>query len=237
MKSLKNAAIALLIVGLLGILAGAAGAQEYPPGTLTVDGFGQAFGAPDMARVQLGVQTSSTDVLEAYNAANSAIEQVIAALIAQGIAEQDIQTTGLYLYQETPYNPETGQPSETPIYRVQNSLNVTVRDVATVGSVISTGVGAGANTINGLSFSIADPAALAEQAREAAIADARQRAEQLASLTGVTLGSPTIIVETAAAQPPIAFDMAQMGLGGGGAPVQQGQLTVSVQVRVTFTIS
>jgi len=234
MKYLQRAVIVAVVVGLLAAFAGTAGAQDYPPGTLTVDGFGQAFGAPDVAIVQLGVQNSSTDVLEAYNSTNSAVESLIAALVDAGIAEADIQTTGLYMYQDTPYNPTTGEPSDEPIYRVQNSLNVTVRDVEQVGAVINAGVSAGANNIGGITFSIADPAELAQEARSSAIDDARQRAEQLAGLMGVTLGDPTIIVETNDTGGPIFYDRAQAAMGGGGAPVQEGQLSVAVQVRVTF---
>jgi hypothetical protein len=236
MKYLRVLTVAVMI-GLLAAFVGAAGAQDYPPGTLTVDGFGQAFGAPDVAIVQLGVQNSSTDVLEAYNSTNAAVESLIAALMDAGIAEADIQTTGLYMYQDTPYNPTTGEPSNEPIYRVQNSLNVTVRDVQQVGAVINAGVSAGANNIGGITFSIADPAELAQEARSAAIDDARQRAEQLAGLIGVTLGDPTIIVETNDAGAPIFYDRVQAAMGGGGAPVQEGQLSVSVQVRVTFNIA
>jgi uncharacterized protein YggE len=236
MKSLQRVVILAVVIGLLAAFAGAAGAQDYPPGTLTVDGFGQAFGAPDVAIVQLGVQNSSTDVLEAYNSTNTAVESLIAALIDAGIAEADIQTTGLYMYQDTPYNPTTGEPSNEPIYRVQNSLNVTVRDVQQVGAVINAGVAAGANNIGGITFSIADPAALEQDARSVAIDDARARAEQLASLMGVTLGNPTIIVETNNGGGPILYDRAQSAMGGGGAPVQEGQLSVAVQVRVTFSI-
>lgn len=234
MKTVQRAAVLVLVVGLLIAGVGAAGAQEYPHNTLTVDGFGQAFGAPDVALVQLGVQTSSSNVSEAYNNANTAIQNVIDALVAIGIEERDIQTTGLYLYQDTPFNPQTGEPSETPIYRVTNSLTVTVRDVSRAGEVINTGVEAGANNIGGLTFSIDDTAALEQEARAAAIEDARVRAEQLANLMGVELGAPTIIVENPG-QPGVVFDRAAaFGLGGAGAAVEEGQLQVNVQVRVTF---
>ncbi|MAS37094.1 MAG: hypothetical protein CL610_24050 [Anaerolineaceae bacterium] len=234
MKLMKRATILVLVVGLLAAFAGATAAQEYPPNTLTVDGFGQAFGEPDVVIVQLGVQTSSSDVMEAYNNANIAIQNVIDALKAAGIEDRDLQTTGLYLYQDTPFNPQTGEPGTEPIYRVQNSLTVTVRDVDTVGDIINIGVEAGANNIGGIPFSIDDPAALEQQAREAAIGDARQRAEELASLMGVELGSPSIIVESNDGQPPILYDRAQAGFGGSGVPVEEGQLSVGVVVKVTF---
>ncbi len=231
---LQRAAVLVLVIGLL-VAVGAASAQEYPPDTLTVRGFGQAFGSPDIVVVQLGVQTSSGDVMEAYNEANETIENVIEALIEIGIDESDIQTTGLYLYQENPFNPQTGEPSDNAIYRVQNSLTVTVRDVTAAGEVINTGVEAGANNIGGLTFSIDDPSDLEQEAREAAMADARERAEQLAELMGVELGNPTIVVEGDETQP-FLFDRAMGGFGGSGVPIQEGQLTVSMVVRVTFNV-
>lgn len=237
MKVLRRAALAVTLIGLLVGLVGTAAAQDYPPNTLTVEGFGQAFGSPDIAVVNMGVQTSSEDVSEAYNDANTMIQNVIDALVAMGIERRDIQTTGLYLYQDTPFNPQTGEPSETPIYRVQNSLTVTVRDVSQAGEVINTGVQAGANNIGGLTFSIDDAAALEQEARAAAIDDARTRAEELAGLMGVELGAPTIVVEASGSQGPFFYDRVQaMGLGGGGAAVEEGQLSVAVVVRVTFNI-
>ena len=88
MKLMKRATILVLVVGLLAAFVGATAAQEYPPNTLTVDGFGQAFGEPDVVIVQLGVQTSSSDVMEAYNNANIAIQNVIDALKAAGIEDR-----------------------------------------------------------------------------------------------------------------------------------------------------
>lgn len=230
--------LVLTVIAVMSLLAvGAAAAQEYPPGSLTVDGTGQASGAPDVAFVQLGVQVSNADVTEAYNAANETIQQVIDALVEWGIERSDIQTVGLSLYQDTPFDPATGMPGENAIYRAHNSVNVTVRDIARVGEVINTGVEAGANSINGLSFGLSDPSALEQEAREAAVDDARNRAEQLAGLMGVQLGNPTIVVESNQFQPPIPFG------GRGGVmmadsvnAVEEGQLTVNVLVRVTFDL-
>ena len=229
--------LGIIVVAMMSLLAiGAAGAQDFPAGTLTVDGSGQAAGAPDIAFVQLGVQTSDADVTVAYNAANETIQAVIDALVEWGIDRADIQTMGLSLYQDTPFDPATGMPGEDSIYRANNSVNVTVRDIARVGEVINTGVEAGANNINGLIFGLSDPSALEQEAREAAVADARARAEQLATLMGVELGSPTIIVESNAFQPPRPFGGGNFAMAQSDNAIEEGQLSVSVQVRVTFDI-
>ena len=238
-----GAALAL-VAGLLAAATGSAAAQDNPANTLTVTGVGTASGAPDVAILELGVQTINSDVVTAFNEASSRLDAVRDALLGQGIAAEDLQTLGLSLYQETPYDPQTGMPGERVIYRVSNMLRVTIRDVDKAGDIISAGVNAGANTINGLNFSLSDPAALQAQAREKAVADARARAEQLAALTGVTLGAPVVVVEgeagtpTSFLYPQFAYPQfaAFVGMGGGGAPVETGQLSVTVQVRVTYSI-
>lgn len=226
----------IMIIAALGLLtAGITAAQDYPVSSLTVDGYGQAYGAPDTAYVQLGVQVTNEDVIAAYNQTNETIETVINALVEAGIARADIQTSGLSMYQDTPYNPTTGMPGETTVYYANNSISITVRDISTVGEVISTGVAAGANNINGLSFGISDTSALEQQAREAAVADARARAANLAELTGVTLGDPIVIVESTSGYSgpqPYGRGAAVMQ----DASIAEGQLSVGVQVRVTFAL-
>jgi uncharacterized protein YggE len=226
-----------LVIGLLAAFTGSAAAQDAPANTITVTGVGTAAGAPDIAILELGVQTANSDVQAAFTEANSRLNAVRDALLAQGIAAEDLQTLGLSLYQETPYDPQSGMPSENVIYRVQNMLRVTVRDINTAGDIISLAVGAGANAINGLNFSLSDPAALQAQARERAVADARVRAQQLADLTGVSLGAITVVVEGDSGGSPRPFAAMDVAYGmGGAAPIETGQLSVTVQVRVTYSI-
>jgi len=236
----KIGVIAVMVAALLVAVTGTVGAQDtadLPTNTITVTGVGEAFGSPDIAYLNLGVQTANEDVVVAFNEANEKVAQLIEALKEFGIAERDLQTTGLYMYTDTPFDPATGQPMETPIYRVTNSLSITVRDVTQVGEVVSVGVNSGANSINGLTFGLADPATIEQAARADAVDNARARAQQLAELTGKTLGDPIIVTETFGNAIPFAsnFDRAQSG--GGAAPIEQGQLSVSVNVQVTFSVS
>lgn len=238
-KLMQTLVVVAVLAGVLAAMTGSAAAQEDLPNTLTVVGVGVAAGAPDVAFLQLGVQSTGSDVVTVFNDTNNRMNAVRDALLGQGIAAEDLQTTGLSLYQETPYDPQTGMPSQNVIYRATNSLNITIRDLDKVGDIISAGVNAGANLINSLTFGLSEPAALQAQAREKAVANALARAEQLAGLTGVTLGAPTIIVEDVeAGSPSPRFDMAvAYGMGGSGAaPVESGQLNVTVQVRVTYSI-
>ncbi len=240
MRNVKSIVVTAVLVGIVALVALPALAQDNavpPTNSLTVDGIGQASGAPDIAYVQLGVQISNNDVVAGFAEANDSMQAVLDALREQGVAPEDLQTTGLFIYQDTIYDPQTGAPGETPIYRIGNTVNVTVRDVTQVSAIINTGVGAGANNINGLSFGINDRASLEQVARAAAVEDARSRAAELADLMGVTLGAPIIVVENNNdGASPIAYDRMESAVGG-GVPVETGQLNISVRVRVTFAIS
>jgi uncharacterized protein YggE len=232
------AAVAMLA---LSACAGQAAAQTpvapNTPRTITVTGSGVAYGAPDVATVQIGVQTRGSDPGQAVSDNNARMEALIAAIQALGIAEQDLQTTNFSVYVQQDYDPQTGRPLETINYVVDNSLTVTVRDTNRLGDVLTGAVDAGANTIYGVSFSVADVAALEAQARDKAVADARARAEQLAQAAGVTLDSILTLSENISGGQPIPYarDMAQAAVGG-AVPVQTGQVQVNLQVNVTYTI-
>ena len=229
----------LALVAMLGLAIAPTAAQDLPTNSITVTGYGQAFGAPDVAYVEVGVDVADKDVNVAFTRANDTMNAVTEALKGLGIAPEDLRTTNISVYSDY-YNPETGGNDPEPTYRVNNTLRVTVRDISQASEVISTAVNAGANTVYNLSFGIADTAELEQQARAQAVEDARVRAQNLAELTGVTLGEPIIITEFSGNQlPPIPYraDAAAMGLGGGGAPVETGQLSVNVQVDITFAIS
>lgn len=207
-----------------------------PTNSISVSGSGQASGTPDVAYINLGVDTIDPDVGQAVENANTEMAAIIVALTDAGVDPKDIQTTNFNVYPEDRYD-QNGQPTGERVYHVQNSLTVTVRDIANVGAVIEAGLGAGADSINGLNFGIDDTAALEQEARVNAIADARQRAQQLAEAFGVTLGDPIIISEvTNDFYPPPLPLAARADMGGAGPQITPGQLQVSVQVNVTFAI-
>jgi uncharacterized protein YggE len=244
LHQIKTAAgVMLAAVGLLALsaCAGQAGAQTPvtadTPRTITVTGNGVAYGAPDVATIQIGVQTRGSDPGQAVSDNNTRMEALIAAIEGLGIAEQDLQTTNFSVYVQQDYDPQTGRPLETINYVVDNTLSVTVRDTNRLGDVLTGAVDAGANTIHGVSFSVADVAALEAQARDKAVADARARAEQLAQAAGVTLDSILTLSENISGGQPIPFarDMAQAAVGG-AVPVQTGQVQVNLQVNLTYTI-
>jgi uncharacterized protein YggE len=200
--------------------------------TITVFGTGQAFGSPDMASVDIGVETVSQDVSEAFNQTNTTLDAVISAIAQAGVAREDVRTSSLDVFlQQAP--PQTDIQTE---YRVANRINVTIRAIDNIEAVINAAVQAGANTIFGLNFRIADQSALESEARSQAISDARARAEEIASLIGAELGDVVNVVE---GQGFGVFPFASTDAMGGAmsnAVIETGQLTVSTQLQVTYQI-
>lgn len=231
-------ALATMLVACSGpAAAGASASPAVSAGGITVVGQGEAFGQPDEAQVQVGVETFAPQVSQATSENEATIQAIMDALTAQGIEPKDIQTTNYNLWAEQIYGDQG--PEGIAGYRVNNQVNVTIRDIDKVGDVLTAVTEAGANNIFGVYFSVADPAALEDEARAAAVADARQRAASLAELGGVELGDVQIISEVVGQTP-----MFPIGMGGGGFAMEQaattsispGQLSYNVQVQVTFGI-
>jgi uncharacterized protein len=227
---------------LLSACAAPVTAQSTPgaeqPRTISVVGSGIAYGSPDVATVQVGVQTRGTDPGQAVSTNSERMEALIAAIRAMGIAQNDIQTTNFSVYAQQDYDPRTGQPSETITYVVDNTVSITVRDLEDLGDVLTGAVSNGANSVYGVSFSVADRGALEAEAREKAMADARARAQHLAQVAGVTLGEPHNISEQFSGGGPIPVYYARdaaVGMGG-QVPVETGQIGVNLQVAVTYVI-
>ncbi len=199
---------------------------------ITVNGSGTAYGSPDTAIVDLGVSIYDADVSAAMSQADEIMVAIREALIAAGVDEADIRTSGLSLWREQQYD-QSGNPS-TDRYQVWHNYNVTVRDVDSVGAVISAAVAAGANNIGGVQFTIADPSELEREARETAMADALARAEHLAQITGVTLGAPTAITEGYGGYlPQVRQATMYDGMGSG---IATGELAITVNVTVTYGV-
>lgn len=218
-----------------GLVVPSLSAQELPTRTITVNGVGVVRGVPDVANLQVGVDVRNINPAVAFNETNAGVETIRTALRDVNIASGDIQSASFNLWWSEIYSPETGAPTGEREYYAQQMLNVTVRDIDRAGTVISAAVEAGANTIYGLSFDIADTEALAQEARIAALADARTRAEQIAEVIGVEVGEVLFVSE--GIRFPVGLSQDGFGLGGGGGtPIEPGTLAVEVQVSVTYSV-
>jgi uncharacterized protein len=203
--------------------------------TVAVTGTGTVSVKPDVADVQLGVSVQKTTVKEAQAAAATAMNAVIDAIKAAGIPEKDIQTTNVSL--QPVYDYSQGGDQQLLGYRFSNTISVTVRDLEKVPGVIDGAIAAGANTVDGVSFRVGDPLAAEGLARKAAMADAKRRAEALASDAGVRITGVATIVETSAPTPtPIYMAGAAVAKDSAATPIMVGTNDVTVMVNVTYTI-
>ncbi|HEX9675982.1 MAG TPA: SIMPL domain-containing protein [Anaerolineales bacterium] len=232
---------ALLVAG-CGLLSQARPAAEAEPTgeSISVSGFGEATGTPDIATVQLGVSVTADTIGAAIEQSNQTVERVRQAVLGQGIAETDLQSINFNVWPEDKFDPATGQQTGERVYHVDSTLQVKVRDIGQVSEVIQTGLDAGANNIWGLTYGIDDSAALEAEARTKALQDAADRAQQLANALGVSLGDPIAVSELVGGLSPFfgaeAAFARGMG-GGGGPPLSPGELTVQIQVDVMYGVA
>lgn len=235
--NLRIALPVLVIAGLMlsGCAAAPAAAEVRPQ--LTVGGTGLVRVSPDTASINLGVATQDTDVAQAVAASNLAAEAIIEAVKALGVAPEDVRTT-YFNVSPQPMFDQNGQPTGQTNYWVNNSLVVTLRQVDQLGTVLQAAVDAGANSINGITFDLSDKSQAEEQARQAAIADARQRAERLASAAGATLGEIVSIYTGGYSYGAINYvEAASAGSAGGGTvPIAPGTFDVRIDVSLAYTL-
>jgi uncharacterized protein len=205
---------------------------------ITVQGTGKVTISPDLATINVSVQLQAATAAEAQSKANTAMTKVIAAVKGKGIADADLATQWISLAPQYSYDSNGTTLPKVVGYQASQSLTIKVRKIDDAGPVIDAAVGAGANQVDGIAFSVADPTNAAAQARTAAVADARTRAASLASAAGVTLGGAVSMTEVSATAPvpiPFAYDKA-LGSVAPQTPVQAGTTEIEVDVQVTFAI-
>ncbi len=207
--------------------------------SLNVSGVGRVKAAPDVADISLGVNFQDKEAGGASQQAAEAMDAVVTALLGIGIAEADIQTTNLSL--NPVYDWETEPPKITG-WEANNMVNVTIRDIESVGTVVDTATAAGANNINGISFRVEDPTEAEATARSAAVADARAKADQLAADAGVEIIGIVTISESGGQQPQPLYMDGEMALGAAmdtmaKTPVLPGEVELSVSVFIQYEIA
>jgi len=218
------------------LLAVPARAQTEPPAMISVTGEAQVSVPPDQAQIDGGVTSEARTAREASDANNAAMGKVLLALKGAGIEEKDYQTSRLSLQPQNSSS-RPGGPSTIVGYRASNRVTIRLRDITKVANVIDTLVGAGANDIGGINFTVSQASKLLDEAREKAIADARRKAEIYARAAGVTLGAPLSITEGGAAGPILYRRVAApMAMAASGAAVAQGEETLQVTVSVSWAI-
>jgi len=232
---MKIIRIVFLAIMLLLLVAPFATAVENNMSKLIVQGEGKASAAPDKATVVLGVQTR--DASAAIAAAENArlMNETIVALLAAGIAESEIQTSGYSLGTESQDAPVmAGEKQKAPEFVASNTVTVNLNNTTDVGLVLDTAVAAGSNRIQEVAFDLKNPQPQKDLALTLAIEDARRKAEIAAKAAGVELGRVLEISEgygyvTAASK---SANFAEFAT-----PIQPGRMEITASVTMTYEIS
>jgi uncharacterized protein YggE len=204
-------------------------------GTIVVSGTGRVVVDPDIAELRLGVAVSRPTVEAARSAAAEAMTAILAAVTAAGVAKRDVRT--MLLSVQPRYDYRDGKAPTLVGYDLANIVEVTARDLASLGAIVDGALSAGATSLDGLSFHVDDPREPERAARTAAVAEARSRAEVLAEAAGVAIAGVADIVEGG---PPPSWPQpkaARMLTADAGTPVEAGTTEISVTVTVTFRIA
>ena len=204
--------------------------------TVTVSATGSVLAAPDEATIATGVTSEAMTARDALTKNTEAMKKVIEELKSQGVEAKDIQTTQFNVEPVYVY-PKEGQPPSVTGYRVNNMLGVRVRNLDKLGGVLDQLVTAGANQMNGISFDVSKAETLKDDARKAAMENAKRRAQLLATAAGAEVGEVLQISEETSQQGPRPVVFAkQRAAMAESVPVERGEQELEARVTVTWKL-
>ena len=209
--------------------------KPAPEARIIVIGEGSVSAAPDHARISSGVTTRAKTAKEASDANARAMTVVLAALQSAGIEQKDIQTSR-FSVQPVYTSPGPNMEQRLTGFSVSNQVSVTIRQIDKVGDILDRLVTAGATDAGNVEFLHTDSSKTLDKAREAAMADARRKAELYAHAAGLTLGSVAWITEDSSAAlfaPKVAMRAAMPGVP----PIATGEDTLQVRITVGYEIA
>ena len=204
---------------------------------LNLSAYGEVRVAPDMATITFGVTTEGTTAQAAMADNARRMQEVFAALSRAGIADRDIQTSGLNLSAQ--YDYVENQPPRLRGYQASNQVTVIINDLTKVGSTADAVVSAGVNQINGISFGLKDPKAAEDQARVLAVRALQDKASLYAQALGVELGAIRSLNEGGGytPQPPMPMYAARLQMADSAStPVAAGEMTVRIDITGTYDL-
>ncbi len=237
--------LAVSAVMLIALGLGAAGCAATPAATangqqtgIWVSGNGKVIVTPDVANLSLGIQVEAVSLNEANQQAATAMDAVINALKSQGVDDKDIKTQGFNVYPVYEYDKDNNR-SYIRGYQVSNTIEVKVRNIENAGDVIDAAISAGGNAIriNNIYFNIDDISQAQDDARELALLDAKTKAEQIARVTGISLGKVSFVSETSSGGARVEAPSFDNKAGAEiSTPILPGETDVTVTVQVIYSI-
>lgn len=219
-------------------------ADDMAHAKLDIQGVGKVDAAPDMAFITSGVTTQAETARGALDANTEAMNELISVLKAANIADRDIQTSNFsvqpqYVYSDKRDANGYNLPPRIVGYQVSNNVTTRVRDLENLGLILDQSVTVGANTINGVSFAVANTEELYNEARKRAVADAMQKAELYADAASVELGKIMSIAENTgfSGPQPMAARAEYAMADANTVPVQAGELTYEIKVDISWSLA
>ena len=230
---------AAALCGLLAVTAPAAELDdELNPPRIVVVGEGKTHVKPDMALIQLGVVTEAESAAAAVRQNSEAMRKLLDTLKSGGIHEDDIQTSGFNVSPRYQHDIEGRGAPRIVGYEVSNEVTVKARQLAEFGSILDQVVQSGANRVHAIQFTVSEPAAALDNARQEAIADAARKARIYADTAGVKVGKPLAIKEQTSepVQPVYGRQMAMAEMAR-NVPIATGEQTLRATVQVTYELA
>ena len=210
--------------------------KPAPEARIIVVGDGSVSATPDYARIRSGVTSRAKTAKEAADANSKAMAAIMAALTGAGIESKDIQTSRFSVQPVYVYAANT-EPKLTS-FSASNQVSVTIRPIDKVSDVLDKLIAAGATDAGSVEFLHSDTTQTLDRAREAAMADARRKAEVYARAGGLTLGGVAWVTEDSSSAPMPKVAMPRAALAPGGPPpISAGEDTLQVHITVGYDIA
>ena len=229
-----GAALALTLPMAAPAAAQTAIVQPLAGTRLDVVALGEVTRVPDIVRINAGVVTQAPSAVEAIRQNAQRMERVRAALRRAGIADRDMQTSNISLQPDYRYG--ENQPPQLTGYRASNEVNVRFRDIANSGRILDALVAEGANQINGPMLEIERPEAALDEARTAALANARARADLYARALGMRVKRVLAVSESGAAAPMPMPVLQMQARDSAASNISPGEQRLGVNLTVSFEL-
>ena len=228
------------IVIAAGLTAAVQAQAQQPQATaearVIVTGEGAVSVAPDYAEIRSGVITRAQTAKEATDANSKLMTAVTTALLGAGIEQKDIQTSR-FSVQPLYTSPQPGAAQRLTGFSVSNQVEVTVRQIAKVSDILDRLIASGASDVGSVEFLHSDPSKVLDQARQAAVADARRKADLYARAAGLNLGPVVWITEDSGYAPPMPMGGMRALAAAPAVPISIGEGTLRAQITVGFDLA
>lgn len=206
--------------------------------SVTVSGKGELRAAPNEAEITVGVVTQDTSAAQAMEKNNNAVQQLLVALEEMGIARRDIRTTSFNVSPQYNYDREGRLPPEIIGYQASNQVQVKVRELEQLGTLLDQLIQQGANQVHGVQLSVRDEQQRLDEVRQQALNDARRKAELYARAAGARLGRVLLVEETPQGfSGPMPRQHFATEARAAAVPIAPGEQTLEVDVQVTFALT